>query len=156
MATVTMKQQGGQFGGFTPYGNVTTLRYELKTNASGVPQNSSATAALAVNDVVKFQYPLPAGLVVQDVMLVVSDAFDASVTCDLGFAYEDGVDVTERPQDADAWFAGQALSSVARVRTASTAELFALPKPAFLTLTVKGANIASAGALQVVVTGERA
>ncbi|MCT2416068.1 DUF4043 family protein [Pseudomonas aeruginosa] len=38
---------GGQFGGFTPYGNLTTLRYSSRPRG-GVLLNSNAAAALAV------------------------------------------------------------------------------------------------------------
>lgn len=155
MANVKVSPVGGQFGGFTPYGNLTSLRYKLETNAAGIPAESNATAALAVNDVVRFEYPLPAGLLIEDVQLVVSDAFDASVTADVGFLYADGEDVAAAPQDADAFFAAQALSSVGRFRTTSSAKLFALPKDAYLVLTVKGAAVASAGRLDIIVHGER-
>lgn len=155
MANVKVNAAGGQFGGFTPYGNLTTLRYKLETGATGVPLDSNAAAALAINDVVRFQYPLPAGLLVEDVQLVVSDAFDASVTADVGFLYADGDDVTWAPQDADGYFAAQALSSLGRFRTSSSAKLFALPKDAHLVVTIKGAAVASAGRLEIIVNGER-
>lgn len=155
MATVKMKALGGQFGGFTPYGNLTTLRYQMETNASGLPLMSSATAPLAVGDLVKFEYPLPAGFVVEDLQLIVADAFGAGVTCDVGFAYADGVDHPTHQQDAAAFGAGLALSSVARLRTASAKRLFGLPKDAHIVVTIKGAAVAEAGCLQIVVHGER-
>lgn len=155
MATVKMKALGGQFGGFTPYGNLTTLRYQLETNAAGLPPMSSATAPLAIGDQVKFEYPLPAGLVIEDLQVIVSDAFGAGVTCDVGFAYADGVDHPGHPEDDAAFGAGLALSSAARLRTASAKALFALPKDAHIVLTVKGAAVAEAGKLQIVVHGER-
>lgn len=155
MANVLMKPAGGQFGGVTPYGNLTTLRYTLSTNATGVPALSNAAAALAINDTVKFEYPLPMGMVVEDLQVIVSDAFGAGVTCDLGFAYADGVDHATYPQDAAYFGADLALSAVARLRTASAKALFSLPKDAHLVLTVRGAAVAEAGVLQIAVHGER-
>lgn len=155
MATHKVQPLGGQFGGFTPYGNLTTLRYLLETTATGVPKHTASTEALVVDDEVKFGYPMPAGLVVEDVQLIVSDAFGAGVTADVGFAYADGVDDERYPQAADAFGAAVALSAVARVRTTSAAELFALPKDAHIVVTLKGAAVAEAGTLQVVVHGER-
>lgn len=155
MATAKVHPSGGQFGGFTPYGNLTTLRYELRTNAAGVVQNSGLGSALAVDDVVKFEYPLPAGFLVEDVQVIVSDAFTASATINVGFAYADGQDSTEFPQSPTQWFSTQAISALARARTASSAALKALPKDAHLTVTLKGAALADAGALQIVVHGER-
>lgn len=155
MPTVKIQPLGGQFGGFTPYGNSTSLRYLLETTAAGVPKHSNAGAALAIDDAVKFEYPLPAGFVVEDLQVIVSDAFGADVTADVGFLYADGVDVTAYPQDAAAFGAALVLSATARLRTASAKALFALPKDAHLVVTIKGAAVAEAGKLQVVVHGER-
>lgn len=155
MANVKVNAHGGQFGGVTPYGNLTTLRYALITKAAGIPEFSNAVAALAVNDVVKFEHPLPAGLVVEDLQIVISDHFGASVTADVGFTYADGVDDANYPQDAAYFGAGLALSAAARLRTASSKKLFALPKDAYLTVTIKGAAIAEAGTAQFIVHGER-
>ncbi len=155
MSTAKIKPRGGQFGGFTPYGNLTTLRYLLETNASGAPLNSQQVTALQVNDVVKFEYPLPAGMVVEDVQVIVSDHFGASVTCDLGFTYADGVDDATMPQSTSAFGSSLALSATARLRTTAALKLQALPKEAYLTLTVKGAAVAQVGVAQVVVYGER-
>lgn len=155
MATHKVQPLGGQFGGFTPYGNLTTLRYLLETTAAGVPKHTASTEALAIGDEVKFGYPLPAGLVVEDVQLIVSDAFGAGVTADVGFAYADGVDVASHPQGAAVFGAGLALSAVARLRTTSARALVALPKDAHLVVTIKGAAVAEAGTLHVIVHGER-
>ena len=155
MTTVIKKPMGGQFGGFTPYGNLSTLRYSLETNASGIVQHSNAVAALAINDVVKFEYPLPVAFVAEDCQVIVSDHFGAGVTCDLGFAYADGVNNTNIPQDAAYFGAGLALSAAARLRTTSSKALVSLPKPAYLVLTIKGANVAEAGKLDIVIHGER-
>lgn len=155
MAKYKTIPRGGQFGGVTPYGNLTSLRYTLATNATGVLIEGNAGAALAINDVVQFEYPLPAGLLVEDLQLIVSDAFGAGVTADVGFAYTDGVDDATYPQDAAYFGAGLALSALARLRTTSSKALFALPKDAYLTVTIKGAVVAEAGRAQIVLHGER-
>lgn len=155
MATAKIQPAGGQFGGAARYGNLTTLRYELETNAIGAPANSQMATALQVNDKVQFEYPLPAGFLIEDVQVIVSDHFGAAVTGDLGFAYADGVDVASYPQDAAAFGAGLALSATARLRTTAAGKIKALPKDAYLTLTFKGAAVAQVGVLQVVVHGER-
>lgn len=155
MSTAKIQPRGGQFGGFTPYGNLTTLRYTLETNATGAPLNSQQTAALAVNDVVQFEYPMPAGFLAEDLQVVVSDHFGAGVTCDVGFAYADGVDSADLPQSSTAWGSGLVLSATGRLRTTSANRLKALPKDAYLTLTIKGAAVAQVGVAQVVVHGER-
>lgn len=155
MAKYLTIPQGGQFGGFTPYGNLTSLRYTLATNAAGVLKDSTAGVALAVNDVIQCDYPLPAGMLVEDLQVIVSDAFGAGVTADLGFAYTDGVDDATYPQDAAYFGSGLALSALARLRTTSSKALFALPKDAYLTVTIKGAAVTEAGKLQIVAHGER-
>ena len=89
-----------------------------------------------------------------DAQLIVSDAFGAGVTADIGFAYADGVDSTEVPQDADYFFAGADLAAAARLRTTTANAVVRLPKAAYLTLTVKGAAIAQVGKADVVIGGE--
>lgn len=98
---------------------------------------------------------MPAGFMIHDLQVIVSDHFGASVTADVGFAYADGVDDAAHPQSATHFGTGLTLSAAGRIRTTSAAALFALPKDACLTITVKGANIAQAGKLQAVVIGER-
>lgn len=155
MAKLNVFPLGGQFGGFTPYGNLSTLRYALQTSTSGVLVNSNASAALAVNDVITFEYPLPAGFLMEDLQVVISDHFGANVTADVGFTYADGVDDATYPQDAAYFGAGLLLSANARLRTTSSKKLFALPKDAYLTVTIKGAAVAEAGLAQIIVHGER-
>lgn len=61
MATINKKNadNGVQLGN-TPWGNLTALRYTLKTNAAGAVINADSAAAIAVNDVVNLGH-LPAG-----------------------------------------------------------------------------------------------
>lgn len=155
MAKYLTIPQGGQFGGFTPYGNLTSLRYTLATNAAGVLKDSTAGVALAINDVIQCDYPLPAGLLVEDLQFIVSDPFDDNVIADIGFAYTDGVNDATYPQSTTQFGTGIPLSNEVRLRTTSSEVLFALPKDAYLTVTIRGAAVTQAGKLQIVVHGER-
>lgn len=153
MATVTINQfQNRQFGGFTPYGNVTTLRYGMETGANGAPANADSAAPLAANDVVDLG-PLPEGMRLDDASLMVVTGMTATITGDLGFVYEDGEDSTEVPQSAAHFLSDADLAAVGRNRATNT-KLVTLPKPARLVLTVKKAGNAKASELQAIVTGE--
>ena len=109
MATITKKNpdSGVQLGN-TPWGNLSALRYVVKTNASGAVINSDSASAVAANDVVRLGH-LPAGFRFVDSHVVVATGMTATVTGDLGFSYKDGVDDTAVPQDADYFGAGLAL-----------------------------------------------
>ena len=78
----------------------------------------------------------------------------AAVTGSLGFAYADGVDSADVPQDAAYFGAALVLSAAARLRN-TVAKLVTLPKDARLVLTIDGADNAKAGALVAIVHGER-
>ena len=153
MATINKKNpdNGVQLGS-TPWGNLSALRYSLKTNAIGAVINSDSAAALAVNDVVNVGH-LPAGFRFVDSQVLVKTGMTATVTGDLGFAYKDGVDVTATPQDADYFGAGLNMATAARLRNATTNASVVLPKDAHLTLTVKTANNAKASEIEVVIYG---
>lgn len=154
MATITKKRiaTDGQFGG-VPYGNQSVLPYTLKTNASGAALDSDTTAAVGNGDKVILGI-LPAGMVLQDAVAIVSDAFSASVTVDIGFEYVDGVDSTAVPQDADYFFNDLALSATSRTRQTTVVAPVKLPKDAYLIATTGGAANAVAGVLDVLVKGE--
>lgn len=153
MATVKLKTyQTRQFGGFSPFGNVTSLVFGLKTDATGAAVESDSTDALADGDVVVLG-TLPEGMRLEDASVFVTTGMTASVTGKLGFRYADGVDSAEVPQD-DAYFAGSAnLATAGRVR-ASGSKLVVLPKQAELILTIGGADNAKASEVKVLVTGE--
>lgn len=155
MAKVTLSQfRGRQFGGAAgAYGNTTTLAYQLKTGASGGALNANSAAALAVGDVVDLG-PLPAGFRLDDSIAIVSTALTAGVTGSLGFAYADGEDSADVPQDAAYFGTGLALSNAARLRNASSKAIVTLPKPARLILTVAGAANAKAAQIDVLIQGE--
>ena len=153
MATVTLKQvQKRQFGGFTPYGNVTSLMFALATAANGAAVGADSSAALAAGDVVDLG-PLPAGMRLDDASLFVTTGMTATITGSLGFKYEDGVDSTAVPQDAAYFGAAIDLATAGRKR-ATGSKLVTLPKPARLILTTAVAANAKASDIKVLVTGE--
>lgn len=155
MAVITLSQfRARQFGGGgNPYGNLSTLRFLLETNASGAAVGANSIAPIAQGDVVDLG-PLPEGFVLQDFHLIVSTGLSAGVTGSLGFQYADGKDSAAVPQDAAYFGAGLDLATAARLRTSSAKAVVALPKPARLILTVAGANNAKAGKVDVVLYGE--
>ena len=153
MATITKKNSdnGVQLGN-TPWGNLTALRYTIKTAANGSVINSDSAAAPAVNDVVNLGH-LPSGFRFVDSQVNVVTGMTATLTGDLGFAYKDGVDDTAIPQDADYFGAGLNLATAARLRNATTNPGVVLPKDAHLTLTVKTVANAKASEIEVVIFG---
>lgn len=154
MAKVAINQfRTRQFGGFTPYGNVTSLKYGLKTDATGAAVDADSKEALAVGDVIDLGY-LPEGMSLEDASVFVTVGMTADVTGKLGFEYEDGTDSAEVPQD-DAYFVagGADLATAGRLR-ADGASLVVLPKPARLILTLAGAENAKESDIHVVVSGE--
>lgn len=152
MGTITklgMQNPANRLGA-APYGNLTAFRFVLKTNAAGAVVDGDSTAAVANGDTVKIGL-LPAGFRLIDSEVVIKTAMSASVTGKLGFAYADGVDSTEAPQDDDLFGAGLAMSSAARLRNATSNTSVVLPKDAWLTLTTGGADNAKASELEIIV-----
>lgn len=152
MATITklgLQSPANQLGA-SPYGNVTAFRYTLTTNASGAVIGGDSTAAVASGDVVKIGL-LPAGFRLIDSEVIIKTAMSASVTAKLGFAYADGVDVTDVPQDDDLFGTGLVMSSAARLRNATANTSVTLPKEAWLILTTAAANNAKASEIEVVI-----
>lgn len=155
MPTITKKHLGDQqFGGFTPYGNVTTFRATLETNAAGAVINSDSTAAVAAGDVIRLQ-ELPEGFLLEDAQAIVSVGMTATITGSLGFVYIDGVDSADVPQDAAYFGAGLNLATAARLRTTSSKAPVKLAKPAYLVLTTAVAANAKASRIDFIVHGER-
>lgn len=152
MPTITKNRlpQVRQFA--APYGNLFSDVFRYQTNATGAVVDSDVATAVQVNDVVRIGI-LPAGLVIHDAMAIVSDAFAASTTADVGFEYVDGVDSTDVPQDADYFFAAQSTASTARARMSTVNAPVRLPKDAYLIVTRKGAADSAVGIMDVVVTG---
>ena len=153
MANIKLKNPHlRQFGGFTPYGNVTSLPFDLKTNAAGAAINSDSADPIAAADVVDLG-PLPAGMRLDDASIFVTTGMTATITGKLGFKYEDGVDSPAAPQD-DAYFGtGFTIATAGRYR-ANTGKLVVLQKPARLILTTAVETNVKVSDIKVVVTGE--
>ena len=155
MATIKKKFIGDkQFGGFTPYGNVTTLRALLETNAAGAVINSDTLTGIAVGDVVILE-KLPEGFLLEDAQLIVSTGMTATATGSLGFIYVDGVNDAEVPQDAAYFGTGLNAATAARLRTTSAKAPVRLAKEAYLVWTQAVVANAKASRIDVIVHGER-
>ncbi|MBP8169099.1 MAG: hypothetical protein KAX99_05480 [Azonexus sp.] len=149
MSTVTTR--GIKNSQFTyPAGNKTVIKGNFTTSAAGVAANSDLATAVQINDVVRIGF-LPAGAELQDAQAIVSDAFTAATTADIGFLYADGVDSAVVPQDAAYFFAALATSATGRTRSTVAKAPVRLPKDAFLVLTRKAAADASVGIIDVLV-----
>lgn len=136
-----------------PYGNTTTLGYNLKTNATGVVINGDSDTAPQAGDVIDLGL-LPEGWCLADAQVFVTEGMSDTVTGSLGFAYEDGEDDADVPQDAEYFIkAGADLATAGRLR-ADGSKLVVLPKPARLILTLAGAANAKASDITVTVSGE--
>lgn len=153
MATITKKRLAERQIGGVPYGNVSSLIFSLVTNATGAALDSDSAAAIGNGDKVIIGR-LPAGFNLQDATFVVSDAFTALVTADIGFEYVDGVDSVAVPQDADYFGNDVTLHTAGRYRQATTVRPVTLPKDAYLTVVTAGAANAAVGVLDVIVQGE--
>ena len=155
MATIKKKFIGDkQFGGFTPYGNMTTLRALLETNAAGAVINSDTQTGITVGDVVILE-KLPEGFLLEDAQLIVSTGMTATATGSLGFIYVDGVDSAEAPQDAAYFGTGLNAAAAARLRTTSSKAPVRLAKEAYLVWTQAVVANAKASRIDVIVHGER-
>lgn len=154
MATVTLNQLGKrQFGGLSPFGNLTELHFKLTTNSAGGVEDANSASALASGDKVVLG-TLPAGMRLSDAQIIISTTFTASVTGSIGFEYADGVDDDEVGQDAAYFGSGLALSTAARLRVATAKAPVILAKDANLVLITGGAANAKAARLDVIVSGE--
>lgn len=154
MPTVTINQfRTRQFGVATPYGNITTLPFPLKTNAIGAAIGADSVAAIGLGDKVVLGV-LPAGMRLDDSQLIVSVAMTALVTGTIGFEYDDGVDHAAVPQDAAYFGTGLVLNATGRLRNATAKAPVVLPKPAKLILVTAGAANAKASQIDLLITGE--
>ena len=147
----TVNTKGIKHSQFTyPAGNKTVIKGNFTTSAAGVAANSDLATAVQVNDVVRIAF-LPAGTELQDAQAIVSDAFAATTTADIGFLYADGVDSTAVPQDSAYFFSALATSATGRTRSTVAKAPVRLPKDAFLVLTRKGAADSAVGIVDVLV-----
>lgn len=154
MATVTIKRQAHRtFGATVPYGNVTSLAYDLATNSSGAVVGSDAgqSAATPAGTVIVLGY-LPSGMRLDDAVMTIEEGMTDDVVGKLGFIYEDGVDVDSTQDDAY-FLSGVAMKTAAKVRATGTKVPFKLPKPALLVLTTSTEANAKVSKLTVVVSG---
>lgn len=154
MATVTKKALGADRISTGVYGNAWVGTYNFTTNASGVLAASDQTTAVVQTNVVRIGL-LPAGLELHDCLSICSDAFTTSVTHKLGFAYVDGTDSTDVPQDDDYFFAALAATVGRTVANNTGVRPLTIPKDAYLILTVNGstADHASAGIYDFIIRG---
>lgn len=153
MATIKKKPNGyGQFGGFTPFGNLTVLTYSLSTNTIGAVIDSDSTSAIVNGDVIELG-ELPEGLRLDDAQIIVSNGLAANVTGSLGFKYADGIDQAAIPQDLAYFISPTSLATSGRIR-ANGSKLVTLTKRAKLILSIAGANNNKASDIKVIVTGE--
>jgi len=140
-----------QFGG-VPYGNTTTLEFDMNTT-SGVVDDSNVATAVQIDDVIEIGV-LPAGFRIMDALIIISAVYTASSTFTIGFAYVDGVDDANVPEDADYFTADLAADSAARTPADNTAVApIELPKAAYLTIDNGVAAQATTGAVTVLVQG---
>lgn len=156
MATITSKLVADRREGTAPFSKTYVESFQFITDSSGYFTNSDTPAAAVGNgDIVRLGV-LPAGLELHSALLSIGDAFTASSTCKIGFAYVDGVDSTSVPQDDDYFIAaGAALSAVANIGSTNAAvSRVVLPKDAYLILTNAGAAQAAAGRADVIVYGK--
>ena len=155
MAKLILDGAGNSRFGGKPFGNDSVYRFVVETGSTGILLRSrEATVALAVNDVIWAQR-LQAGMVPDTLKAIVSNHFGAGVTASFGFAYADGVDSADLPQSATYFGTGIVLSAAAEVPIPIKAKLAALPKDAWLTMTITGAAVAEAGYMDVVIRGEQ-
>lgn len=152
MAIIKRKRNVLQFGGASPYGNLTALPFVLATTTTGAVIESNSTAPIAIGDVIELG-SLPEGMRLDDAQVFVTTAMTAAVTGSLGFKYADGLDSTGVPQDTAYFINAGALHTAGRLRATGTKNL-TLPKEAILTLTIAGAANAKASDIKVVVSGE--
>lgn len=152
MATVTKKRLNKAQQFTAPYGNKFAQVFRFETTAAGVAVDSDLATAVQINDVVRVGI-LPAGLELHDALAIVSDAFTAATTADIGFLYADGVDVAAAPQNAAYFHAAVTTAATGRVRATAVNAPVRLAKDAYLVVTRKAAADASAGILDVIVEG---
>ena len=134
-----------------PYGNLTVFEFNMTTTSAGIVSNSDAAAAFGSGDTVKLGI-LPAGFRPIECTAVVSNAFTASSTADIGFLYVDGVDDTPA-QDADYFLNDIALNATGVTRLNNIVGPVKFPKDVYVVLTHSAHTQAEAGVLDVAIVG---
>lgn len=138
--------------GNTAYGNAVKIMFVLTTDTGGKLLGGNANTKLTVGTKVALG-DLPQGMRLTDSQVKVTDATNATVTAKLGFAYTDGIDNTNVPQDAEYFGTGLVLSAVGRLRNTSTKASHVLPKPALAVLEIAGADVSEASRIEVLIEG---
>lgn len=127
MATIKKFVAGtNQFGGFSPFGNMTVLNFGYSTSATGAVISSDSTTPVAIGDKI-YVGAVPQGFSLCSVI----------GTAAVGFEYVDGTDDASVPQGADI----------------KTALLKPLPKDAYVYITASAAATA-ASTVRAALTGE--
>jgi hypothetical protein len=153
MKTNARKLPSPGFGGAVPFGNRISLDYLFATIAAGIMSDSDQASAVVDTDIV-FLGILPRGMKLENCLIVISDAFTASTTFDLGFQYVDGTDLdAPNAQDPDYFVSQGASSSIARLKMVTANKPIILQKDAWLTLLADGADHASAGVMDITIMG---
>lgn len=140
------------YGATAPYGNMSVLTYYIDTNDIGALIHSDTDTAVNTGDVIDIG-ELPEGFCMTDAQVFVMTGMTAYATASLGFAYEDGVDDADVPQDAEYFIAGADVATAGRLR-ADGSKLVILPKTARLILTMGRVSNDKASSIRVAVTGE--
>ena len=153
MATITKNTKNSAVSlGSTPWGNLSALPYKVQTNAAGAVLGSDSAAPVASGDKIRVGI-LPAGFKFVDSQVVVSDAFTAAVTANLGFEYVDGVDDAAVPQNASYFGAALAVNAAGRLRNATSNAPITLQKEAWLIMTTGGAAHNTAAQADITIYG---
>lgn len=151
MATITRKKiaNQSQFGG-TPYGNLSVLSFNVTTNSSGVFTEGDSTSAPTASDELIVGI-LPAGMLVHDALMIVSDAFTAATTAKVGLRAVDGVTTQD---DADYFTASLVLNAVGRYRADNTSVApIKLARDMYVVMDWDAATNAVAGVVDILVYG---
>ncbi len=140
-----------------PFGNVWSGKFHFETDASGIivengAVDSDLATAVQSGDIVRIGI-LPAGLELQDMLLIISDAFAASTTASVGFLYTDGVDDSTAAQDAAYFVSAKATDATSVSRKTGVKAPLILTKPAYLVLTIGGAAHSAVGVLDAIIIG---
>lgn len=152
--TFTKKQRRVREHAGAPYGNLWTNTYRFTTNSSGYPEDTDTDgAAFESGDTIRLGI-IPAGTKLLDYIATISDAFSGTATAKVGFAYVDGVDVTDVPQDDDYFAAALALSATGLARKTTITPPVTLPKDAWLILVGAGADQATSGIVDLTIIGQ--
>ena len=128
MATIKkIVDSTNQFGGFSPFGNMTVLHFDYSTNATGAVISSDSTTRVAIGDKI-YVGDVPQGFSLCSVI----------GTAAVGFEYVDSKDDATVPQGADI----------------KTALLKPLPKDAYVYITASAAAPLAASTVLAALTGE--